>query len=170
MTIDPSPSLFDAPIAAPVSAVDGDDRTPLLPVRHPNQDLFICDVLDAIPKDDMASMEHPVFSLSTKPDNRMRRYEHNGNVIEIIPSGKGLATIHDKDILIYCISQLVAQMNQGEQPSRTVRLQAYDMLVATNRQTSGQGYRLLAAALTRQPGTPMRTNTHKDGVDETKSA
>jgi hypothetical protein len=69
------------PIAAPASAVDGDDRTPLLPVRHPNQDLFICDVLDAIPKDDMASMEHPVFSLSTKPDNRMRRYEHNGNVM-----------------------------------------------------------------------------------------
>src|SRR3546814_2401462 len=100
MTIDPSPSLFDAPIAAPVSAVDGDDRTPLLPVRHPNQDLFICDVLDAIPKADMSSMEHPVFSLSTKPDNRTRRYEHNGNVIEIIPSGKGLATIHDKDILI----------------------------------------------------------------------
>src|SRR3546814_8316288 len=42
-----------------------------------------------------------------------------GNVIEIIPSGKGLATIHDKDILIYCISQLVAKMNQGEQPSRS---------------------------------------------------
>ena len=41
MTIDPSPSLFDAPIAAPVSAVDGDDRTPLLPVRHPNQDLGV---------------------------------------------------------------------------------------------------------------------------------
>src|SRR3546814_9220501 len=94
MTIDPSPSLFDAPIAAPSTAVDGDDRTPLLPVRHPNQDLFICDVLDAIPTDDMASLEHPDFSLSTKPDNRMRRYEHNGNVIEIIPSGKGLATTH----------------------------------------------------------------------------
>src|SRR3546814_18346749 len=52
------------------------------------------------------------------------RYEHNGNVIEIIPSGKGLATIHDKDILINCISQLVAKMNQGEQPSRTVRLRS----------------------------------------------
>src|SRR3546814_7773872 len=80
MTIDPSPSLFDAPIAAPVSAVDGDDRTPLLPVRHPNQDLFICDVLDAIPKDDMASMEHPVFSLSTKPDNRTRSEEHTSEL------------------------------------------------------------------------------------------
>ena len=163
MTIEPAPTLFDV-----VPAVDGDDRTPLLPVRHPNQDLFICDVLDAIPKDDMASMEHPVFSLSTKPDNRTRRYEHNGNVIEIIPSGKGLATIHDKDILIYCISQLIAKMNQGEAPSRTVRLQAYDMLVATNRQTSGEGYRLMTDALTRLRGTTVRTNIRTGGVEETR--
>src|SRR3546814_16893871 len=140
MTIDPSPSLLDAPIAAPVSAVDGDDRTPLLPVRHPNQDLFICDVLDAIPKDDMASMEHPVLSLSTKPDNRTRRYAHNGTVIELIPSGKGLATINAKAILIYCISQLVAKLTQREQPRRTVRTQAYDMLVSTHSHPRGDGY------------------------------
>ena len=63
MTIDLSPSLFDAPIPAP--AVDGDDRTPLLPVRHPNQDLFICDVLDAIPKDDMASVSYTHLTLPT---------------------------------------------------------------------------------------------------------
>src|SRR3546814_17622302 len=153
MTIDPSPSLFDAPIAAPVSAVDGDDRTPLLPVRHPNQDLFICDVLDAIPKADMASMEHPVFSLSTKPDNRTRRYEHNGTVIEIIPSGKGLATIHDKDILIYCIPQLVATRHPGEQPHRTVRLQAYPMLLANRRQTSRTEQRRLGKESNTQRGT-----------------
>src|SRR3546814_18860649 len=97
MTIDPSPSLFDAPIAAPVSAVDGDDRTPLLPVRHPNQALFICDVLDAIPKADMASMEHPEFSLSTKPDNRTRRYDHNGTTTEINPSGTGPPHTHATD-------------------------------------------------------------------------
>jgi len=165
MTIESSPSLFDV---APSLAMEGEDRTPLLPVRHPNQDLFICDVLDAIPKDDMASMEHPVFSLSTKPDTRMRRYEHNGNIIEIIPSGKGLATIHDKDILIYCISQLVAKMNHGEQPGRTLRLQAYDMLVATNRQTSGAGYRLLTDALTRLRGTTVRTNIQTGGIEETR--
>ena len=165
MTIASSPALFEAD---PADGLAVDDRTPLLPVRHPNQDLFICDVLDAIPKDDMASMEHPVFSLSTKPDNRMRRYEHNGNVIKIIPSGKGLATIHDKDILIYCISQLVAKMNQGESPSRTVRLQAYDMLVATNRQTSGEGYRLMADALTRLRGTTVRTNIKTGDIEETR--
>ena len=31
-------------------------RSPLLPDRHPIQDFFICDVTDAIPKDDMGSM------------------------------------------------------------------------------------------------------------------
>jgi hypothetical protein len=98
----------------------------------------------------------------------MRRYEHNGNIIEIIPSGKGLATIHDKDILIYCISQLVAKMNHGEQPGRTLRLQAYDMLVATNRQTSGAGYRLLTDALTRLRGTTVRTNIQTGAIEETR--
>src|SRR3546814_2648814 len=52
------------------------------------------------------------------------RYEHNGNKLEIVPSVKGLATIHDKDILIYCIYQLIGKMNQGERPSRTLHLTA----------------------------------------------
>src|SRR5579862_3500175 len=79
-------------------------KSALLPQRHPNHDLFICDVLDAIPKDDMASMEHPIFSLATKADTRILRCEHRNVVVEITPSVKGLATIYDKDILIYCIS------------------------------------------------------------------
>lgn len=41
------------------------------------------------------------------------RYEHNGNTLETIPSGYGLATIHDKDILIFVISQLIAKMKDG---------------------------------------------------------
>jgi hypothetical protein len=82
-------------------------RSPLLPDRHPIQDFFICDVTDAIPKDDMGSMEHPIFSLATKPDVHIREYEHKGVKITILPSALGLATIRDKDVLIYCISQLV---------------------------------------------------------------
>lgn len=159
-----SPTLFDVD---PDNALDAGQRAPLLPVRHPNQDLFICDVLDAIPKDDMASMEHPVFSLSTKPDTRLRRYEHKETIVEIIPSGIGLATIHDKDILIYCISQLVAKMNKGEEPNRSVRVQAFDLLVATNRQTSGEGYRLMSDALTRLRGTTIRTNIKTGGIEQT---
>ena len=61
---------------------------------------FICDVLGVIPKDDMATMEHPVFTLATRPDRRVLRYEHGQATIEITPTVKGRATLHDKDILI----------------------------------------------------------------------
>jgi hypothetical protein len=42
-------------------------------------------------------MEHPLFTLSTKPDTAIRNYEHNGNTVRIAPSAYGLATIHDKE-------------------------------------------------------------------------
>jgi len=44
---------------------------------------------------------------SKKPDTAIRKYEHNGNWLQIVPSVKRLATIYDKDILIYCISQIM---------------------------------------------------------------
>ncbi len=138
----------------------------LLPDRHPNQDFFVCDIMDAVPKDDMASMEHPVFSLSTRPDTQIRNYEHHDTRIQIAPSVLGLATIHDKDILIYCISQLIAKINRGEQPNRTIRLRAYDLLAATNRQTSGRGYQLLKEAFERLAGTRITTDILTNGQRE----
>lgn len=138
-------------------------QEPLLPDRHPIPDFFVCDIMDAAPKDDMASMEHPIFSLSTKPDTRIRNYEHNGNSIKISPSMDGLATIHDKDILIYCISQLIAKMNRGEQPSRTVYLKAYDLLVATNRRTDGDSYERLKSSFERLRGTSITTDIETNG-------
>jgi hypothetical protein len=142
-------------------------RTPLLPDRHPIQDFFVCDVTDAIPKDDMGSMEHPIFSLATKPDLSIREYEHNGTQVAIVPSTLGLATIHDKDILIYCISQLIAKINNGHQPHRTLHIKAYDLLVSTNRNVDGRGYEQLIAALDRLSGTRIRTNIKTGGQEIT---
>lgn len=130
----------------------------LLPERHPQRDFFICDAMDAVPKDDLGSMEHPIFSLSTKPDTRIRRYEHNGVGIEVTPSVKGIATIFDKDVLIYIVSQLVSKMEQGREPNRTVRLVAYDLLVATNRNTDGDAYLRLHEAFERLRGTTITTD------------
>jgi hypothetical protein len=143
-------------------------RSPLLPDRHPIQDFFICDVTDAIPKDDMGSMEHPIFSLSTKPDQSVKEYDHNGIHVTITPSVLGLATIHDKDILIYCISQLVAKLNAGAQLHKTLHLKAYDLLVSTNRNTDGRGYEQLEAALDRLSGTRIKTNlkTNEQSIKE----
>src|SRR3954471_3569213 len=142
-------------------------RTPLLPDRHPIQDFFICDVTDAIPKDDMGSMEHPIFSLATKPDLSVREYEHNGVKVSVIPSTLGLATIHDKDILIYCISQLIAKMNAGIEPNRTLHIKAFDLLVSMNRNIDGRGYEQLVAALDRLSGTRIRTNIKTGGEEIT---
>jgi Replication initiator protein A len=61
----------------------------LLPERHPVRDFFVLDVLDLAPRADMASMEHPIFSLSTKPEQRPLIYEHDGKRVEVVPSGKG---------------------------------------------------------------------------------
>jgi len=128
------------------------DKSPLLPDRMQQADFFVCDIFDAAPKGDMASMEHPIFSISTKPDRRIRRYEGGSNFVEITPSMKGLATVHDRDVLIFCISQIMAALNDEQEVSQTVRFKAYDLLTATNRGTDGRGYEQLRAALERLQG------------------
>jgi len=130
-------------------------------------DFFVCDIFDALPKDDMASMEHPLFSLSTRPDRRILRYTHNGTEVTVVPSVKGLATLFDKDILIYCISQVMAALNAGRAVSRHLRLTAHDLLVATNRETSGDGYQRLREAFERLAGTRITTNLETGGRDVT---
>lgn len=111
----------------------------------------------------MASMEHLPFALKAG-DMRVRTYERNGNSITIKPGHDGCATIFDKDVWIYCISQLMEAINRGRgDVSRTVRFTAYDFLVATNRQTSGQGYKLMGDSLARLRGTSIETNIATDG-------
>lgn len=142
------------------------ERSPLLPVRHPQRDFFVCDIFDAAPKSDIASMEHPLFTLSTKPDMTPRRYEMNDSWIELRPSSIGLATVFDRDILIYCISQCMAAINAGRQVHRTMRLSAHDVLKATNRDTSDKGYAGFKAALTRLRSTEIQTNITTGGVEQ----
>lgn len=130
----------------------------LIPERHPQHDLFICDVADAVLKDVMPQMEHPFYSLSKKPETSVRRYEHNGNWLEVTPSVKGLATIYDKDILIYAISQIMAKLRRNEPVSQRVRINSRDLLIFTNRGTAGKDYKALIEALDRLEGTRIRTN------------
>lgn len=140
------------------------ERSPLLPIRH-QPDFFVCDVFDAALKGDSASMEHPIFSLSKKPDMKVRRYESGKNWAEVRPGAKGLATVFDRDILIYCISQLMAAMNDGRQISKTLRLRAHDLLIATNRDSSGRGYLQLRESFERLQGTQIATNIITGGKD-----
>jgi plasmid replication initiation protein len=145
------------------------DDNLLIPDRHPQKELFVCDVADAVLKDVMPHMEHPFYSLSKKPDLTIRRYEHNGNWIEIIPSVKGLATIYDKDILIYCISQIMATLKNNKPVSQFVKINSHDLLIFTNRGIGGKDYKALSESLDRLAGTRIKTNIRTGDEEQVSS-
>ncbi len=123
-------------------------------------DLFV--VLEAIRdwpiKDDVSSMEFPVFSLSKTRDTRIRSYSRAGRTMRIIPSAVGAATVFDKDILIYCISQIVRGHEAGAKVSRRVRVDVYPFLVGTRRSTGGAAYGRVVDMCRRLKGTTIETN------------
>ena len=141
----------------------------LLPAKHERGDLFICDVADAVLKDLIPQMEHPFYSLSKKPDTAIRKYEHNGNWLQIVPSVKGLATIYDKDILIYCISQLMDKMKHGEAVGPRLRINSHELLKFTNRGKAGKDYTALCEAIDRLAGTRITTNIRTGDEEQTDS-
>lgn len=142
-----------------------DAVTRLVPDHGRQGDFFVADILDAAPKGDTASLEHPLFALKAG-DRRVRTYERNGLVVTIKPGSDGCATIHDKDLWIYCISQLVEARNRGRSITHTVRFTAYDFLRCTGRTTSGVGYRRIAEMLGRLRGTSIETNIETSGQRE----
>ncbi|MFX8786008.1 replication initiator protein A, partial [Acinetobacter baumannii] len=53
-------------------------------------DLFMGELLTtSANKDDIGSMEHPVFSIKKGGDRVIRRYEYRDKYVEITPSAKG---------------------------------------------------------------------------------
>jgi plasmid replication initiation protein len=147
-------------------------KKPLLPQRHPQQDFFISDLFDGLAfKSDVASMEHPMFTLSMQKDSREINYTSpDGTVnISVIPSARyGLPTIFDKDVLLYSGSMIMQSINKGNTPSRTVQFSCYDLLVATNRNTGGLGYEGLKNAFRRLKGVNIETNIGTSDGETTK--
>ena len=141
---------------------------PLLPDRYPQKDFFILDLSDVVPKDDMASMEHPLFSLATKPDMRHLEYRSRDSRLKIVPSGVGLPTIFDKDLLIFCVSQLMHKKNRGEAIGKRVRFSARELMIATNRKTGGVEYQRLEQAFQRLLGTTFQTDIQTGKKRETR--
>lgn len=132
--------------------------------KHPQGDLFVIDALDVTLKDDMASMEHPFYSLSKNPVKEIASYEHNGKTIEFRPSFKGFPTIYDKDLIIYAISHLIAETPIGEEPASTVEFDPYEFLVFTERATGGRAYDALCDTAERLKGSYFKTNVKINGV------
>lgn len=133
------------------------EQQPLLPYVNMGD-------LTAGHRDVMNLMEFPFFSLEKKPSYEERLYDDGKVRIEISPSRRGLATIWDKDVLIYVASLVVQRMNAGEQLARTIRFHAFDFFRSCGRSPGGRSYRDLEDALARLQGTQIRTNIKlKDG-------
>ncbi len=151
-------------LARPATAAPEDDAP---------QEVYVADITGWLPKADVASLEHPLFALKAG-DCRIREYKSpDGSVtVRVIPNTHiGAATTHDKDLWIYCISQLVAAINQGRKDiNRTVRFRVHSFLVDTRRaskSTMGKHvYDLVGDALSRLHGTVVETNIRTAGIRE----
>lgn len=115
------------------------------------------------PKDDQASMELPLFALRAGERN-VRVYEDKRQRVEIIPSALGAATQRDKDVLLFCVSQLVSARNRAATlGSRTVRATGYAILEFCHRGKAGKDYDRLIESLVRLRGTTIRTDRATGG-------
>jgi plasmid replication initiation protein len=149
-----------------------DENRGLSGARRRGRSFFVADLVGYALKGDATSMEVPLFSLSTKPDLAIWQWRSRDGKrwITVTPSVLGRATQHDKDILIYIMSQLVAGLDRSlpDAACQTVRFKAYDYLVATNRGVSGAEYAAMKLSLTRLRGTSLTTNIATGGrqIDE----
>lgn len=121
-------------------------------------DLFLGELLATASKDDIGSMEHPLFSISKSRDLAVRRYEHNGYYVEVRPGPKGAATIWDKDILIYLCTLMRKALDRGDKIGERIEVSAADLLRAIQRDDSGRAYERLYDALDRLLNTEVSTN------------
>lgn len=131
-------------------------------------DLFLDQLVDAPFKDERSLMEFPFFSLQKRPRPQPFVYDDGRVQIRIEPGPKGMATIYDKDVLIYVTSILNDRLERGLGVERTVRFAAHDFLRSTGRSTSARGYELLQDALHRLRSTNIITNIKAGGESDTR--
>jgi plasmid replication initiation protein len=130
-------------------------------------DLFLDQLTDVSPiKGERASMEFPFFSLEKGRRMDPMVYADDYVTIRIEPSTKGMATIWDKDILMYVISLINEKLERGEEVDRTVTFAAWDFLKVTGRHKGKTEYERFMDALERLDGTRIRTNIEAGGDRE----
>lgn len=126
-------------------------------------DLFLDSLINAPIKDDRALMEFPFFSIQKRPRMEAIVYDDGRTRVEIQPGPKGIATIWDKDVLIYAASLINDRIERGLPVERTVQFPAHDLLKLTMRGTGKQAYELLKDALVRLRSTTVITTIKSDG-------
>ena len=93
---------------------------------------------------DRNTMLHSFFALEPA---RMDPIEYKADGVEIVVQGtkSGIATINDKEILVYICSIASQKLARGEQVSQKFRFTAHDFFNVTGKTPGGKTYRYFAS-------------------------
>lgn len=111
-------------------------------------------------------MAFPFFALAKGAWMKPLTYEHGPVSIEVRPSASGVATIYDKEIVLYIASLMAAKMDAGEGIAQDFVFTAHDLFSVTGANHSARSYQRLSEALERLQGTQIKTNIEAGGEGE----
>lgn len=113
-------------------------------------------------------MDFPLFSLAKRPQKEPMTYKMEGVLIELKPSANGIATMWDKEVLIYVLSLMCQHLAKTGEVINVFTFNAHDFFRATGvARPSKRDYDRFIEALGRLQGTQIRTNI-KTGTVGTK--
>lgn len=127
-------------------------------------DLFVLDrpLLTEV-RGERSLMAYPFFALTKTAWKRSLIYKTDAVSIEIGPGPRGIATIYDKEILLYIARLLVAKLDAGENVAQDFYFTAHDLFRVTGVNGSARSYSRLSDALERLQGTQVKTNIEAGG-------
>lgn len=108
----------------------------------------------------------PFFALSKHRWMKPLTYNHDRVMIEVRPSASGVATIYDKEIVLYIASLMAAKIEAGETVQQDFVFTAHDLFSVTGSNHSARSYSRLSEALERLQGTQIKTNIEAGGEGE----
>jgi plasmid replication initiation protein len=111
-------------------------------------------------------MAFPFFALAKNAWMKPLTYATPTVTIEVRPSARGVATIYDKEIVLYIASLMAAKMEAGMEVSQDFTFTAHDLFTVTGANHSARTYARLSDALERLQGTQIRTNIEAGGEGE----
>ena len=133
------------------------------PAGDAQVDLFFETIVDTPLRDDRALMEFPFFSLQKRPLMKPLEFEKDDVVIKVSPGPKGIASVWDRDVLVYAVSKINERVDRGEKVPRNIQFIAHDFLKLTHRGTNKGAYELLKDALFRLRSTTVETTIASGG-------
>jgi plasmid replication initiation protein len=116
-------------------------------------------------KNERTLMAYNFFGLTREHQVELPRYDDGRFSIEVKGTSDGIASIWDKEVLIYLESLLQDRINRGEPPSPLFQFTANDLFRITGTQAAGTAYESLEGALKRLKGTVVTTNLLDDDGD-----